>query len=84
LIIVFVPCFALLRNFTLGGLLAFVLTPLAAFFTGLGYVEVAAVSLLALIIVVAHRKNIRQEIAGISGAHPLKENPMHGDKGRKL
>jgi glycerol-3-phosphate acyltransferase PlsY len=84
LVVVFLPCFALLRNFTLGGLLAFVLTPLAAFFTGLGYVEVAAASLLALIILVAHRKNIRQEIAGISGARPLKENPMHGDKGRKL
>jgi glycerol-3-phosphate acyltransferase PlsY len=84
LIVVFLPCFALLRNFTLGGLLAFVLTPLAAFFTGLGYLEVAAASLLALIIVVAHRKNIRQEIAGIPGARPLKENPMHGDKGHKL
>src|SRR5881397_1048412 len=84
LIVVFLPCFALLRNFTLGGLLAFVLTPLAAFFTGLGYVEVAAVSVLALIILVAHRKNIRQEIAGILGARSLKEHSMHSDKGSEL
>jgi len=84
LVIVFLPCFAIVRNFTLGGLLAFVLTPLAAFFTGLGYVEVAAVSVLALIILIAHRRNIRQEIAGIWGGRSLKESPMHTDKSRKL
>ncbi|MCI0747625.1 MAG: glycerol-3-phosphate acyltransferase [Verrucomicrobia subdivision 3 bacterium] len=81
LVIVFLPCFALLRNFTLGGLLAFALAPLLAFFVGLGNVSVAALSLVAGVILIAHRKNIREEISGILAPRPLKENSMHKNKG---
>ena len=62
-LVVFLPAFALLRNFTLGGLLAFAVSPLVVFLCGLGNVEVAAISFLALLILITHRKNIREEIA---------------------
>jgi glycerol-3-phosphate acyltransferase PlsY len=81
LVMVFLPCIAVARNFTLGGLLAFALAPLAAFFAHLPNVDVAALSLLAVVILIAHRKNIREEISGIFAARALKENSMHKNKG---
>ena len=46
----FVLFFALLRNFTLSGLLAFALSPLVAFLCGLENMEVVAASLLAILV----------------------------------
>jgi glycerol-3-phosphate acyltransferase PlsY len=83
LVIVFLVLFAVLRNFTLVGLLAFTLTPLAGFSAAFGVFEVAAISSLALIVLIAHRKNIRQEIAGIFPARALKERSMHNNKGSR-
>jgi acyl phosphate:glycerol-3-phosphate acyltransferase len=58
----FLPVFALLRNFTLSGLLAFALTPLILFLYGSPNVDVAAISFVAIIVLISHRKNIREEI----------------------
>ena len=84
LVLVFLVCFPLLRNFTLAGLLAFALSPFAGFLSAFGIIEVAALSSLAGIVLLAHHKNIRQEIAGIFAARSLKENSMHTDKGSGL
>ena len=81
LVIVFSILFVFLRNFTVAGLLAFALSPLAGFSAAFGVAEVAALSSLAVIVLIAHRKNIRQEIAGIFPARALKENAMHDNKG---
>lgn len=81
LVIVFWILFVVLRNFTVAGLLAFALSPLAGFSAAFGVVQVAALSSLAVIVLIAHRKNIRQEIAGVLPARALKENSMHDNKG---
>ena len=81
---VFLVCFVLLRNFTVAGLLAFALSPLAGFFSAFGVIEVAALSSLAVIVLLAHHRNIRQEFAGIFTARGLKEDSMHSDKGSGL
>ena len=73
LIVLFVPFFALLRNFTLSGLLAFALTPLVAFLCGLDNMEVVATSLLAILVLISHQKNIRREFARIFPGRPVKE-----------
>jgi len=84
LVCVFLVCFALLRNFTLAGLLAFALSPFAGFLNAFGVIEVAALSSLAGVVLLAHQKNIRQEFAGVLAARSLKQNSMHTDKGSGL
>ena len=66
---IFIPVIAILRSFTLGGMTAFALGPLAAFLLGLDKAEVAAMSCLAILVVIAHRQNIREEISKLAG-HP--------------
>jgi acyl phosphate:glycerol-3-phosphate acyltransferase len=78
----FLPVLALLRNFTLSGLLAFALSPLVVFLCGLENVEVAAVSLLAILVLVSHRKNIREEFARILPPRPVKQT--QADRRRDL
>ena len=73
LIGLFAPIFALLRSFTLSGLLAFALSPLVLFLYGSANVDVAAISFIAIIVLISHRKNIREEIARIFS--PVKESP---------
>ena len=73
LIVLFIPVFALLRNFTLSGLLAFALTPLVAFLCGLDNMEVVATSLLAILVLISHQRNIRREFARIFPGRPVKE-----------
>jgi glycerol-3-phosphate acyltransferase PlsY len=77
LLALFLPCFALLRNFTLAGLLAFALSPFVVFLCGLENMEVVATSLLAILILVSHRKNIRGEFARLFSP-PLKDAPISG------
>ncbi len=81
LVAIFVPIIAVLRNFTLSGMTAFALGPLAVFLCGLDKVEVAAMSFLAILVLIAHRKNIREEIARIAGHRTVKERPIQMDKG---
>ena len=81
LVVIFLPVLAVLRNFTLSGMIAFALGPLAVFLCGLDKVEVAAMSLLAILVLVTHRRNIRQEIARIAGHHVVKESSVQMHKG---
>ena len=53
----------------------------AVFLCGLDKVEVAAMSFLAIVVLVAHRKNIREEISRIAGHRPVKETPIRIRKG---
>jgi len=73
LIGILLPMLALLRNFTLSGLLAFALAPLILFLYGSPNVDVAAISFIAIVVLISHRKNIREEIGRFSAA--LKETP---------
>lgn len=68
----FLPAWALIRSFTLAGLLAFALAPLAVFLWGLGNEPTAALSFLAIVVVLAHRKNIREEFARLFPGRALK------------
>ena len=72
LLALFVPAWALARSFTLGGLLAFALCPLVLFLWGLGHQEVAAMSLLAILAHIAHRKNLREEFGRLLPDRALK------------
>ncbi len=65
LVAVMLPCLAVSRNFTISGLLAFALSPLVAFLCGLENMEVVATSLLAILILVSHQKNIRGPLRGL-------------------
>lgn len=62
LVALFVPIYLLVRIFTLSGMLAFALAPLVAFLSGFTNPEIAAVSFLSMLVLVTHRKNIREEI----------------------
>lgn len=81
LLAVFLPLLALLRNVTLSGLFAYSLGPLVLFLCGLDKVEVAAMSFVAILVVVSHRRNIREEFARMAGLRPAKRAraPMHKD-----
>jgi glycerol-3-phosphate acyltransferase PlsY len=81
LMAVFLPVIAVLRNFLLSGMLAFALGPLLVFLCGLENIEVVAVSLLAILIVITHRKNIREEIAGLVHPPAVKESSVEMHKG---
>ena len=79
LVAIFAPVIAILRSFTLSGMTAFALGPFAAFLLGLDKAEVAAMSCLAILVVIAHRQNIREEISKLAG-HPSSKTaraPMH-------
>ena len=81
LMVIFVPIIAVIRNFTLSGMTAFALGPLGVFLYGLDKVEVAAMSCLAILALVTHRKNIREEIARIAGHRPVKRSSVQMHKG---
>lgn len=80
-IAIFVPMIALLRNFTLSGMLAFALGPLLAFLLGADKDGVAAMSLLAILVLLTHRKNIREALAQLTQFRPQKEAPVELHKG---
>ena len=80
-LLIFLPVLALLRNFTLSGMTAFMLGPLAVFLCGLDKAEVAVMSFLAILVLVTHRKNIREEIARIAGHPEVKESSVQMHKG---
>jgi glycerol-3-phosphate acyltransferase PlsY len=81
LVAVFLPLFAVTRLFTTSGMLAYAFGPLTVFLCGLDKVKVAAVSIVAILVLVAHRRNIREEIARISGERPAKGSPAPMHKG---
>jgi glycerol-3-phosphate acyltransferase PlsY len=80
-IMVFLPVIAILRSFTLSGMVAFAVGPLVAFLAGLENVEVVAAALPAILVLLAHRKNIREEITRFVQPSQLKESPVKMHKG---
>jgi len=62
----FAAAFAVLRNFVLAGMLAFAVMPLVLFAIGFPLDSVFGSSALALLILIAHRKNIPEEIHALS------------------
>src|ERR1051325_10202256 len=68
------PLLALSRNFTVSGLLALALSPLVAFLCGVDNMEVVATSLLAILVLVSHRKNIREEFVKVFHDAPVKDS----------
>jgi len=78
---VFIPVFVILRSLTLSGMTAFTIGPLVAFLCGLENVEVVAAALPAVLVVIAHRKNIREEISGIVQHPGLKQSAVEMHKG---
>ena len=64
-LLLFLPLWALARSFTVAGLLAFAIAPLVLFLAGFGNPSIAALSFLAILMLVTHRKNIREEFARI-------------------
>ena len=71
----FLVLYAVVRNFVLAGLLGFALTPLALFLLDFPLTSVFGLSALALLILIAHRKNIPDEIAKL-----MNERRLKGDK----
>ena len=71
---IFVPIIAVLRNFMLSGMVGYALGPLAAFLCGLDKAEIAAMSSVAVMVVFAHRQNIREEITRLAGHDPVNNN----------
>lgn len=67
LLIVFLPFWALVRSFTLGGLFALAVTPLFLLLAGFENPTIAALSFLAILALITHRRNIREEFARILG-----------------
>lgn len=63
--VLFLPLWALARSFTLAGLLAFAITPLILFLAGFENPSIAALSFLAILMLITHRKNMREEFAKI-------------------
>jgi len=64
----FVLLFVLLRSFTLAGLLALVLTPFALLLLGQPQVDIVAVAAPVLLVIFAHRENLRTKLQGRAGA----------------
>jgi acyl-phosphate glycerol 3-phosphate acyltransferase len=65
LLCIFLPSVAIARNFTLAGLLSFALAPLVVFLLGMGKEPVAAMCLLGILVLVLHRRDIREEYARV-------------------
>ena len=82
LVALFIPLFVLLRNFTLSGLSAFALCPLVLFLYGTPNEQVAAISFIAIMILISHRKNIREEISRFFSTTPIKNSPSHQDENK--
>ena len=64
-LLLFLPLWALVRSFTLSGLFAFAISPLVLFLAGFENPSIAALSFLAILMLITHRKNIREEFAKI-------------------
>jgi glycerol-3-phosphate acyltransferase PlsY len=78
---VFLVTFAAFRRFVLSGLLAFTIAPLFVFLCGLGNEVTAAISFLAIVILLSHRRNIREEIAGLHHDPRVQDGAVHKDRG---
>ena len=73
----FLPALVVVRSFTLSGLLAFTLAPLAVFLWGLGNEATAAMSFLAILVLLSHRRNIREEVGRFLPHRAIKSGAAH-------
>lgn len=80
LLAVFLPTFAILRTFTLSGMLAFAVAPMIGFLCGLEKEGVAAVSFLAVLSLITHRRNIRKDVARLVFHRSVEDPPMEMHK----
>jgi glycerol-3-phosphate acyltransferase PlsY len=73
-VVLFLIFFALIRNFILGGMVAFAVLPFALF--GLNYPlnTVFGLSALAVIILISHRRNIPEEIGRMMAGRKLRHD----------
>ena len=65
------------RHAALSLLTAIAAAPALAFLLGRGGAEIAGVAALAGLVLWAHRRNLREEIAGVPAGRPLKEAGLH-------
>ena len=70
----FLAVYAVVRNFVLAGLFGFALTPLALLLLNFPLTSVFGLSALALLILIAHRKNIPDEIGKLINERRLKSD----------
>jgi acyl phosphate:glycerol-3-phosphate acyltransferase len=80
LLAIFLPAWIILRSFTMSGMAAYALAPLVVFFCNLGNLEVAAVSLIAIVVLIAHQKNIREEFSHFCAERAEKDESVHSHK----
>ncbi len=66
---------------TMSGLVALALAPLGVFLCGLEKVGVAAVSFLAVLALLTHRRNIREEVARLVFHRSVEQAPVEMHKG---
>jgi len=77
LLAVFLPVLAILRTFTLSGMLAFAIAPLLGYACGLEKEGVAAGSFLAVLALITHRRNIRKDVARLVFHRSVEDGEMH-------
>lgn len=77
---VFIPLLLICRNLTLSGMLAFALAPLAAYLAGCNRWEMAAVSILSVLLLFTHRQYLREEIAARIGGGPAPDKGVPPDE----
>jgi glycerol-3-phosphate acyltransferase PlsY len=65
---IFVVLFVILRSFTLAGLLALVLAPFALLLLGRPQMDSVVVAVPVLLVIFAHRENVRTKLQGRAGA----------------
>ena len=65
---IFVVLFVILRSFTLAGLLALVLAPFALLLLGRPQMDSVVVAVPVLLVIFAHRENLRTKLQGRAGA----------------
>ena len=78
LALVAIPLMILLRSFSLGGLFAIGISPVVLKCCGFADPVIVGMSLLAILVLIAHRKNIRSEIIRLSQERPEKQQPVPG------
>lgn len=66
-----------IRRFSVSGLIAFALAPALTFGQGAPMIKVVGISVLAILVLMAHRKNIREEIDRLLMRSEIKENESH-------
>jgi glycerol-3-phosphate acyltransferase PlsY len=77
LVTLFLPLWWVTRTVTLSGMLAYSMAPLMVFLCSLGPLETFAISVTSMLVVLAHRKNIREELGRILSDRPHKQAPSH-------